>query len=102
MRDRVSAVAFGRDHGLDIGLGDLFADGVGIVTTICEEGLDLVADHTKQRRKALHIMGLTRRQYEAEREPSSIASGVELGGEAAARSAKRLGFLSPLFMPTAQ
>jgi hypothetical protein len=27
---------------------------------------------------------------------------VELAREAAARSAKRLGFLSPLFMPTAQ
>jgi len=27
---------------------------------------------------------------------------MELGGEAAARSAKRLGLLSPLFMPTAQ
>ncbi len=102
MRDRVSAVAFGRDHGLDIGLGDLFADGVGIVTTICEEGLDLVADHAEQRRKAMHIVGLARRQYEAEREAPGIASGVELGGEAAARSAKRLGFLSPLFMPTAQ
>jgi hypothetical protein len=104
--DRVSAVAFGRDHGLDISLGDLFADGVGIVTTICEEGLDLVADHAEhhaeQRRKTMHIVGLARRQYEAERETPGIASGVELGSEAAARSAKRLGFLSALFMPTAQ
>lgn len=33
---------------------------------------------------------------------SNIAPRVELGGEAAARSAKRLGLLSPLFMPTAQ
>lgn len=34
--------------------------------------------------------------------PLRIASGMELGGEAAARSAKRLGLLCPLFMPTAQ
>jgi hypothetical protein len=42
------------------------------------------------------------RQDEAERAALGVATGVELGGEAAARSAKRLGFLSPLFMPAAQ
>jgi len=41
-------------------------------------------------------------QDEAERPPLRIAPGMELGGEAAARSAKRLGLLRPLFMPTAQ
>lgn len=102
VRDRRAAVGFGRDHCLDIGLSDLFADGVGIVTAIREEGLDPVADHAEQRRKAVHIMRLSRRQNEAKRTSLGIASGVKLGGEAAARPAKRLGFLSPLFMPTAQ
>ena len=36
--DRRSAVGFGRDHRLDIGPGDLFADGVGVVTAIRKEG----------------------------------------------------------------
>ena len=83
MRDRVPAVVFGGDHGLDIGLGDLFADDVGIVTAIREERLDLVADHAEQRRKALHIVGLARCQHEAKRAAPGIASGVELGAEAA-------------------
>jgi hypothetical protein len=100
--DRRSAVGFGRDHRLDIGPGDLFADGIGIVTAIRKEGLDPVADHTEQRRKAVHIMRLSRRQNETEWTSLGIASGVKLGGEAAARPTKRLGFLSPLFMPTAQ
>ena len=56
----------------------------------------------EQRSEALHIVRLSRCQHEAERETSGIAPGVELGGEAAARSTKRLGLLSPLFMPTAQ
>jgi hypothetical protein len=41
-------------------------------------------------------------QDEAERAAFGVAAGVELGGEAAARSAKRLGFLSPFFVPAAQ
>lgn len=102
MRGRIAAIAFGGDDRLDTGLGDLFADGIGIVTAIREERLYPVADHAEQRCKALDIVGLPRCQDEAERTPPGIASGMELGGEAAARSAKRLGFLSPLFMPTAQ
>jgi len=91
-----------RDHGLSARDGDLGTDGVGVVTAISEQGMDPVSDHAEQRAKALHIMRLSRRQHEAERTAFRIASGMELGGEAAARSAKRLGLLSPLFMPTAQ
>ncbi len=102
MGDRVAAVAFGGDYRLDMGFGDLFADSVGIVTAIRKERLDLVADHPEQGRKPVHIVGLPWRQDVSEWTPLSITSGVELGGEPAARSAKRLGFLSPFFMPTAQ
>lgn len=64
--------------------------------------MDPTGDHPEQRAEPLHIMCLPRRQHEAERAAFRIASGMELGCEAAARSAKRLGLLSPLFMPTAQ
>ena len=60
------------------------------------------AGNAEQRRKAVPIMRLSRRQNEARRTSLGIASGVKPGGEAAARPAKRLGFLKSLFMPTAQ
>lgn len=97
-----SAVALGGDDGLDFGLGEFFADGVAVIALVSEKGLDLVADHSKERRKTVDVVRLSRRQNEAERASFGITSGVEFGGKAAARSAKRLGFLSPLFMPTAQ
>jgi hypothetical protein len=81
---------------------DFIADCIGIVSPISQEGLNPVGYHAEQRSEALHIVGLPRCQHEAEREASGIASGMELGGEAVSRSAKRLGLLSPLFMSTAQ
>lgn len=97
VRGGVAPVDFGRDRCLDF-----LADRIGIVSSISQKGRDLVGYHAEQRSAALHIMRLSRCQHEAEREASSIASGVELGVEAASRLTKRLGLLSPLFMPTAQ
>ncbi len=102
MRGRIAPVYLGGDHRLDPGRLDLLADCIGIVATIGQEGLNLVSYHAEQRCEALHIVCLPRRQHEAERKASGVAPCVELGGEAASRSAKRLGLLSPLFMPTAQ
>jgi hypothetical protein len=102
MRDRIAAIALGRDHRFNASGRDLLADGVGIVAAIGQECLDPLADHSEQGPKALHIMRLAGRQHEAEREAPRVASGVQLGGEASARSAESLGLLSPLFMPTAQ
>ncbi len=96
------AIAFGGDDGLDPGPGDLVADGIGIIALVRQERLDLVGNHPEERRKTIDVVGLAGRQYEAERAAFGIAPGVEFGGEATTRSAKRLGFLSPLFMPTAQ
>lgn len=78
------------------------ANGVGVVTLVGEESLDPIGDHAEQGRKALGIVRLPGRQDEAERSTFRIAAGMELSGEAAARSTKRLGFLRPLFMPTTQ
>lgn len=102
MWDRVAPVAFRGDDRLDLGSGDLFADGIGVIALVCKERLDPVGNHSEQWRKALRVVRLPGRQDEAERAAFRIAAGMEFGGEAAARSAKRLGLLSPLFMPTAQ
>ena len=86
-----------RDDGFDACAGDLLANGVCVIAPICQEGLYAVCDHAEQRSEALHIVCLARRQNEAERAALSIASGVELGGEAAARSTQSLCLLSPLY-----
>lgn len=102
MRSGGFPVALGRDDGLDFGFGQFVTDGIGIIALVRQERLDFVGDHAKERCKAVDVVRLSRRQNEAKRTALGIASGMEFGGEAAARSAKRLGFLSPLFMPTAQ
>ena len=99
---RVLAVAFGRDHSLDFRIGQFLTDGVGVIALVGEQRCDAVHEHPEQRVEALDIMRLSRRQHETEWAALGVAAGVELAREAAARSAKRLGFLSPLFMPTAQ
>jgi len=50
----------------------------------------------------MDVVRLAGRQDEAEGPAVSVASGMELGGEATARSAKPLVLLIPLFSPTAQ
>jgi len=102
MRGGIAPARLGRDHRLDASGLDLFADCIGVVAPVSQEGRDPVGYHAEQRGEALHIVRLPRCQHKAEGEASGIAPCVEFGGEAAARSAKRLGVLSPLFMPTAQ
>lgn len=99
---RVASVALGGNDGFDFSCSQLFPDGIGVIAPVCEEGLDPVGDHTKQRPEALNVVALPRCQHEPEWATFGIASGVEFGAEAPSRSAKSLGFLSPFFMPTAQ
>jgi hypothetical protein len=82
--------------------GDLLADGVGIIAAIGQQCFGLVGNHPEQRAEALHIVSFAGRQDETERAALSITGGVELCRETASRSTKRLGRLSPFFMPTAQ
>ena len=102
MWDGFASVALGRDDGFDFICGQFLTDGIGVVAFVGQQRLDLVGDHAQQWPEALDIVGLPRCQDKAERATFGVAPGVEFGAEAAARSAKRLGFLSPLFMPTAQ
>jgi hypothetical protein len=80
----------------------LGADGIGVVTLVGEQRFDAVGHHPEQRSEALDIVRLPCRQHEPERAAVSVASGVEFGGEAAARPAKPLVRLIPFFSPTAQ
>jgi len=82
--------------------GDFRADGVGVIAAIGEERLDAIADHPEKWREAMNIMGLAGCHDEAERPTFAVATGVELGREAAARAAEPLRLLSPFFMSTAQ
>lgn len=102
MRSRIATVAPSRDYGLDVYAGQGVANRVAVIALIREQSVDPVSDHAYQRAEALRIVRLARRQDEGERATSDIAAGVEFGGKAAARSAKRLGLASPFFMPTAQ
>lgn len=102
VRNGIAAVALCGDHRLDAGSRDLITDGIGVIAAISEERLDPALDHPEQWGKTLHVMRLSRRQDEAEREALGFASGMELGGEASSRSAEALCLLSPLFKPTAQ
>jgi DNA modification methylase len=102
VRDRYPAVALGRDDRLDACCFDLGADGAGVIALVGQQGLDTVGGHPEQRPEALDVVRLAGRQDEAEGPAVSVASGMELGGEAAARAAKPLVLLIPLFSPTAQ
>ena len=102
MRDEKAAIALGGNDRFNTCRGKFRADGICIIALVGEKCVDAIAEHSEQRAEALHIVGLARRQDEAKRSPVSIAAGVELGGEAAARPAKTLGLLIPFFSPTAQ
>src|SRR6202034_1626934 len=102
VQDHGLSVGFGRDDRLDAVEGQLLADCLGILTLIGDQRLDALADHAQKRQKALVVVRLSGRQDEADRASFAIASGVDLGREAAARAAEPLLILSPFFMPTAQ
>lgn len=102
VKGRVAAATLCRDYGPDAVERDLLANGVRVIATIGEQRLGLICDHPEERAEALHVVGFARRQDEAERTVFSVAGGVELRGESTTRSAKRLGRLGPLFMPTPQ
>lgn len=90
MRDRCSAVASGSNDRLDTRLGKGRVDGVGVIALVHDQRVDPVGQHSEQRSQALYVMGLSRRQNEAQRSALTIAAGVPLDREAASRTAKPL------------
>lgn len=99
---RFLAIAFRRDHGLDVQRLDRGDDVVAVIALVAEQRVDLVADHPQECHEAFGVVGLTRREREAERAALAVAARVDFGREAAARAAERFLILSSLFMPTAQ
>ena len=87
---------------LDLPLGKVGADSVGIVALIGQHRLDPVANQAQQDQEALCVMRLTRREREAERAASGVAAGMDFRCEPTTRAPERFCALSPLFMPTAQ
>ena len=74
---------------------DLFAQAVGIIGFVGKNllGFEAVDEFVCGR----HVVLLPGAEVEADRQAQRIDYGVDFGAEAAARSAKSLGFLSPLF-----
>lgn len=83
MHGGIAPVDLGRDHRLDASGLDLFADCIGVVAPISQEGLDAVGYHAEQRGEALHIVRLPRCQHKVEGKASGIAPCVELRRKAA-------------------
>jgi len=102
VQDLGLAGAFGWDDRLDPVEAQFLADRVGIVAFVGQHRPDPFGDHLEQGGEALRVMGLARRQDEADRPTSAVASGMDFGREAAPRAPECLPILIPLFMPTAQ
>src|SRR6185437_13544928 len=101
--DRVlhTAVLFGWDFGGSTPRADIVADRVAVVAAIGEQHVrvDVMLGHQIEIGGA--VVGLPGRQKETDRKTLSVGPKVDLGREAAARTAKSL-VLSPPFAPAAQ
>src|SRR6185437_5613789 len=101
--DRVlhAAVLLGRDFGRCAPCPDILADRVAVIAAIGEQhfGIDVMLGHQIEIGGA--VVGFPWRQKETDRKTRSVGPKVDLGREAAARTAKSL-VLSPPFAPAAQ
>ena len=80
---------------------ELIADSIAVIAFIGQQRLDLLAEQAEQCRKAARVVRLAAGQDEADRAALTVASGVDLGGEAAARAAQSFRTLIPPFTPAA-
>lgn len=74
VRARITSVALSWDNGLDIGAGDLLANGVSVIALVGGKSLDPDGDHPEQWREAVGAVRLPGRQDEAERAAFGVAS----------------------------
>ena len=86
----------------DVDRRQLIPDRIAVVSLVADERIDPVAEHAQERHEACRVVRLPGCQQEAERTTLAIATGVDLGREAAARAPEPLPILSPFFSPTAQ
>ena len=82
------AVALGRDHGLASGLGDLLAEVVGVIALVSDG--DFGGDPIDQGMRKGDVVSLTGRGDQSHWVAQRVASGVDLGAQAAAGAPKAL------------
>jgi hypothetical protein len=88
------------DCGLATTLRNLTADGLAVVALVTEHLFGIAVDLLHQGRKSGDIVGLPRRNHDADRQALGIGAGVDFGREAAARTTERVA-LGPPFPPAA-
>lgn len=89
-----TGVASGRPDGIAALIDDLAIEPVGVIGLVGENVVG--GDAVDQVDGGCHVVLLTRPQQDADRQAQGVYADVDLGSEAAARPAKRLGVRSPL------
>ena len=89
------------NHGLATTLLDIPSNGLAVVSLIAEHLLGIAVDIVHQGRIGGDIVDLAGRNLNANRQTIGIGAGVDLGREAAARTAERVA-PGPPFPPLAQ
>ena len=88
------------DHGLTTALLDVLANGFAIVALVAKHLFGIAVDIV-QRRNGGDIVGLAGRDHDGDGQALGIGACIDLGREAAARTAERV-TLGPPFPPAAQ
>ena len=99
--DLHAAVRTPGDDGLDIPLGQIGADGIGIIAFVCQQGIGCAFRLIDQRAIGLAIGCFADRQVEGDWPSEGISQAVKLTGEPAPRAAKSSS-MSPPFPPAAE
>src|SRR4029078_2868432 len=77
------------DHGLTTALLDVLANGFAIVALVAKHLFGIAVDIVHQRRNRGELMGLAGRDHDADGQALGIGACIDLGREAAARTAER-------------
>src|SRR5262249_33683066 len=99
--DRLGAVRFRRDDGLDTALLQIGSDRVGVVSPVSEKSGRLLLGQIDQRVVALAIRRLAGREVEGDGATSGITETMNFTGEPAPRAAKS-SLMNPPFPPAAE
>ena len=89
------------DDSLAVALLDVAANGFAVVAFVAEHLFGIAVDVVHQCWNSGDIVGLAGRDHEADRQALNVGAGIDLGREAAARTAERVALAAP-FPPAAQ
>lgn len=90
-----------RDFSFPTAMLNLIANGLAVVALVTEHLVRITVDLLHQSREGGDVMRLSRRNHDADRQAIGVGARVDLGREAAARTAERVA-LGPPFPPAAQ